>query len=160
MGSVLPSNDWLNGSFSLSCGYQGGNNPAVASTTAELQPDKVYTFNYGTSGVDSAQVAIGVPQGYEVWINGLPQPIMGLTGASGFIQVMIASPSAMSGRAGVASSITSGQVRWQVALGSLLSGEIGRRPDDRRSGHGNLLERGLEGSDPVCGALLGNRPLL
>jgi len=34
--------------------------------------------------------------------------------------VEVVSPNALSARAGVASSITSGQIRWQVALGFLI----------------------------------------
>jgi len=71
-----------------------------------------------------------------VLINGQPTPgflytctpildgnnyVIGFTG-SGSFQVIVESPDALSARAGVASSITSGQVRWQVALGSLANG--------------------------------------
>jgi len=129
--SCVPSNDYPLGIFNWGYGNPSGQNTTTAAATAVLVPDTVYTVTF--SGVDTpgGWIAVAAPQGYQVLINKQPFTTYGYSAAlnqynhfiaGGAIQVLVSSPNALSGRAGTASSITSGQVRWQIALGYELNG--------------------------------------
>ena len=127
----VPSVDCPYGNFSFTLTNPSGVSSAQGAGTAVLLPDKVYTISYSGTNCAGGQIFITAPQGYQVYINSRltpeysfnipPNQAGNFTGGGG-IQVEVVSPNALSARAGVASSITSGQIRWQVALGFLING--------------------------------------
>jgi len=127
-------------------GICGGSVTAITSAaywngTAQFSADKDYYVSFTTSiasgapsyGGGGGYIAVAAPPGYRVQINQQFTTTYSWTcsyangvmtyGAFGAFTLRIVSPqSSTGGRAGVASSITSGQVRWQVAMGSLKNG--------------------------------------
>jgi RHS repeat-associated protein len=104
-------------------------------STARVLADTIYSFNGQCAGASNGTVTFAAPAGYQVFVQGSGGGGNGLAGGSVgsfsysssgtyYFQgtFIVVSPNAWSGRAGAASSITSGQVRWSVALGNLLNG--------------------------------------
>jgi RHS repeat-associated protein len=137
-GSCLPTPDNPGGGFGGGSSTNGLSGPLSWFVTAQVIPDKDYVMSYSAyaqngapTGSSSGSISVAAPPGFQVQINQRTAPAYGWyysyspgtqPQSGNFTYRVVSMLSANGERAGAATSITSGQVRWQVALGSLKNG--------------------------------------
>lgn len=141
---VLPSTDYPTGSFHLvGSGDSGGNGPGgvfyahpsdVTETDlklpqhyARMLPGRVYRLIVNGTRLwnNAALLSFSCPGGYQLEVDGMIKNSEAVSTAYGpsVIKIRVLDPTQMlSARAGTASSISSGKIFWQVALGGLKNG--------------------------------------
>ncbi len=91
-----------------------------------LEPGKLYYVTLEGYAVKDITLYLGAPPGYEIEIAGATRSVYTVRGplfGAAIVPVRVYRPgSILSARAGVASSIENGAIRWQVALGGSHGG--------------------------------------
>lgn len=104
-----------------------GSTPTLetAVQTAMLEPGKPYSLVVSTTGCrDNRTVIITAPPGYLFTVDGVSQNSLKFGSASKTYSIRIVPSETLTSQpAGTASSLTGGQIKWNVALGSLLNGD-------------------------------------
>ena len=102
-----------------------GTSHNTESKTVRFETGRVYELSVGGLNLAAFDIKFDLPSGYQLEVDGnistkissLPQGTF-----SDLFSVRVVSPSTdFSGRAGVATSIQSGRISWQVALGALAN---------------------------------------
>lgn len=111
--------------------YGGGGTFSTNTGTARMRLGSVYHL-YGsgtaspTATITNVSLSIVAPPGYSVMVNGQAAENVNLSLSSSYnsdpIDVCILGPGQMNARAGVATSLFTGDIYWQVALGGLKNG--------------------------------------
>lgn len=125
-GYFQPTTDLPYGSFALNP-HGVGTATDAGSGTARLEPGKTYEISVSGNNLSFLNLKFEPPAGYEMEIDG--QTRTKYSGSqwllhSELITVrVLGAATAFSGRAGTATSIQSGRILWQVALGTLRNGK-------------------------------------
>ncbi|HEY8993102.1 MAG TPA: hypothetical protein VIM71_00325, partial [Lacunisphaera sp.] len=112
--------DGLNGYQSVSASYDS----ETPQLTARLEPGKTYHATVSSDDLYNLTLQAVPPPGYVMEIERVSRERFAI-GYGGYtsVQIRVLAPmQEYSGRAGVATSLTSGRIYWQVALGSLANG--------------------------------------
>lgn len=112
----------LNGIAATADGYMTINTPLK---TAMLEIGKPYGLVVNTSLLTGYKtVHISAPPGYVLTVDGIAKSGFKFSSSTAVYSIrIIPAESARVFPAGTASSLTGGQIKWNVALGSLLNGE-------------------------------------
>ncbi len=102
---------------------QPGQQFQTSACFVKLEPGRLYTITSGGSNISDSSVSATAPPGYAIELNGVE--CSSFSGGEFTIR-LVPKYNAFSGRAGTASSLSTGKVHWQVALGSLPNGDSAR----------------------------------
>lgn len=104
-----------------------GSTPTIETPiqTAMIEPGRLYEILVNTTGCrDNRTVIVTPPPGYLFTVDGISQTSVKFSSASKVYKIrVIPSETVTALPAGTASSFTGGQIKWNVALGSLLNGD-------------------------------------
>jgi RHS repeat-associated protein len=118
-GSVTAT---LNGASASDSGRKATLNTPIQ--TSFLEVGKPYSLVISTGATSNKTVYITPSPGYLFTVDGTAKNSFSFSGGTGVYTVrIIPAESQVPRPAGTASSITGGQIKWNVALGSLLNGE-------------------------------------
>jgi hypothetical protein len=93
-------------------------------STSFLEIGKPYSLVLSSTNTTTKTVYVTPPPGFLLTVDGMAKTEFTLTSATAVYNVRIVPAESLTPRpAGSASSITGGQIKWNVALGSLLNGE-------------------------------------
>jgi len=124
--TVLPSTTYPDGEFYSSTLFNGSGPIRTSVSVVALQPGKVYQLSVTALSFSDMTIHIAPPSGYTVYMNGVAQQALHMSLNGGYdgppISICVVGPQQLNARAGLCSSIVSGEVYWQVALGSLMNG--------------------------------------
>jgi RHS repeat-associated protein len=118
--------------------------PETPQLTARLEPGKSYFLSVSSDDLDDLTIQAVPPPGYVMEIERVARERFEV-GYAGYasVQIRVLAPmQEYSGRAGTSTSLMSGRVFWQVALGSLANGSSAGALSiiDTGSGSGNLTD--------------------
>jgi hypothetical protein len=122
------------GKYLVTQSTQGGSVTFSPPASIALQPNHVYWawLTTSTTQMNQGSLKITAPQGYSVMISNAQQSAFGFSiptnpnnSSQGYVTIpfSIVSTNEFSGNAGTCSEMNSNQVRWQVALGWLMTGQ-------------------------------------
>lgn len=98
-----------------------------SAQTGMMEPGRVYAFAVNGFRNTANKLTLAAPAGYTLEIDGTIQHLLQKSGnAATYLVRLLAPLDDFSGKAGTASSIASGLIHWQVALGSLANGNSAR----------------------------------
>ena len=114
------------GSFLVFGSHSGAGGFVTARSEARLEVGRSYPLGISASLVNKVAINLVPPPGYRMEIDGMVRTrlefsVSGSHTTPKIIRVLPPTGSA-AGRAGTASSITSGRIYWQVSLGNLSNG--------------------------------------